>query len=79
MTLQEMMRLQGWLGPFTQTTTDAQLGQMLGNSMSVNVLQRLLCRLLPAAGLCPASLLLPDHWEAAAVAEAAAAAQAAEA
>ena len=32
----------------------------LGNSMSTNVLERLLARLLPAAGLTDA---LPDHWE----------------
>ena len=34
-----------------QVVSDVQLGRMIGNSMSVNVVERILCRLLPAAGL----------------------------
>jgi len=42
------------------TVSDQQWNMQLGNSMSTNVLERLLARLLPAAGLTDA---LPDHWE----------------
>jgi len=41
--------------------SDAQLGKQLGNTMSVNVLERLLVRLLPAAGLAAAAGLR-DRW-----------------
>ena len=37
--------------PVTQVVSDAQFGRMIGNSMSVNVLERLLAALLPVAGL----------------------------
>ena len=57
----EMMRLQG-MDPtkFRVVVSEAQLGKQLGNTMSVNVLERLLVRLLPAAGL--ASTGLRDRW-----------------
>ena len=48
------------LDAFNLNITGKQLGQMLGNSMSVNVIERILCRLLPAAKL---SLQLDDPWE----------------
>lgn len=48
-TLHEMMRLQGMeLAQFKQVVSDRQLGQLIGNSMSVNVLERLFAKLLPA-------------------------------
>jgi DNA (cytosine-5)-methyltransferase 1 len=52
LTKEEMMRLQG-MNPttFKVAVSDCQLGQQLGNTMSVNVLERLLVRLLPAAKL----------------------------
>jgi len=61
--LTEMMRLQG-MNPckFRQVVSDRQLGKQLGNTMSVNVLERLLVRLLPAAGLATAGGLR-DRWE----------------
>lgn len=66
MTKAEMMRLQGMdLGKFTQVVSDNALGRQIGNTMSVNVLERLFVRLLPAAGLCAASELI-DRWEVAA-------------
>ena len=42
-----------------QVVSDAQWHMQLGNSMSVNVVERLLSRLLPAVGLTGA---LPDRW-----------------
>jgi len=68
MTTGEMMRLQG-MNPdgFVQKVSDQQLGKQIGNAMSVNVLERIFVRLLPAAGLVPASKL-QDRWEAAALA-----------
>merc|ERR1719330_470785 len=57
-----MMRLQG-MNPegFVQKVSDAQLGKQIGNAMSVNVLERIFVRLLPAAGLYPARSLR-DRW-----------------
>jgi DNA (cytosine-5)-methyltransferase 1 len=63
MTVGEMLRLQGWDGPFDRVVSDRQLGQQLGNAMSVNVIERVLCNLLPAAGLWPSDLL-NDRWDA---------------
>ena len=61
LSLRERCRLQGE-NPDTVhvTVSDQQWNMQLGNSMSTNVLERLLARLLPAAGLTDA---LPDHWE----------------
>jgi len=58
----EMMRLQG-MDPtkFKVVVSDSRLGHQLGNTMSVNVLERLLCRALPAAGLARAGALR-DRW-----------------
>jgi len=57
----EMMRLQG-MDPtiFKVVVSERELGKQLGNTMSVNVLERLFARLLPAVGL---SRRLPDRWE----------------
>merc|ERR1719382_257269 len=59
----EMMRLQG-MDPksFKVVVSDAPLGKQLGNTMSVNVLERLLVRLLPAAGLARKGSLR-DRWQ----------------
>merc|ERR1719329_1989484 len=62
-----MMRLQGMKPEnFKVAVTETQWGCQVGNSMSVNVLERILVRLLPAAGLVPTSQKLVDRWEAAA-------------
>merc|ERR1740121_2080166 len=66
LTKAEMMRLQGIATPaegFVQRVSDPQLGKQIGNAMSVNVLERIFVRLLPAAGLWPARQL-QDRWEA---------------
>jgi len=41
--------------------TERQMGCMIGNAMSVNVLERLLVRLLPAVGLVSGTCLR-DRW-----------------
>jgi DNA (cytosine-5)-methyltransferase 1 len=63
LTKEEMMRLQG-MDPtqFTVAVTEHQLGRQLGNTMSVNVLERLLVRVLPAAKLAQHGALA-DRWK----------------
>lgn len=62
-TKDEMMRLQGMApSAFKICVSEAQLGRQLGNAMSVNVLERLLVKLLPAAGLAKQGSL-EDRWE----------------
>merc|ERR1719265_2766634 len=58
-----MMRLQG-MNPaeFNLAVTEGQLGRQLGNTMSVNVLERLLVRVLPAAKLAR-KRDVTDRWE----------------
>jgi DNA (cytosine-5)-methyltransferase 1 len=51
MNLQEALRLQGFDDSFENMVSERQLRMMLGNGMSLNVLERIFCRLLPAAGL----------------------------
>ena len=41
---------------------DRQLGAMVGNAMSLNILERVLVRLLPACGLAP-GISLTDRWQ----------------
>lgn len=66
LSLKEMFALHGMKGiTFRQVVSDSQQGKLLGNSMSLNVLERIFVRALPAAGLMPASKL-HDRWEAAA-------------
>merc|ERR1711972_355450 len=62
LTKAEMMRLQG-MNPteFTVAVSESQLGKQLGNTMSVNVLERLFVRLLPAARLVKHGELR-DRW-----------------
>eukprot|EP00927_Polykrikos_kofoidii_P051003 TRINITY_DN4481_c0_g1_i2.p1 TRINITY_DN4481_c0_g1~~TRINITY_DN4481_c0_g1_i2.p1 ORF type:complete len:462 (+),score=82.27 TRINITY_DN4481_c0_g1_i2:36-1388(+) len=63
-TVHEMMRLQGMVPKnFKQVITDLQLGAQIGNSMSVNVLERIFVRLLPCAGLVPKGTVLKDCWQ----------------
>ena len=52
------------MGPtnFTVAVSDAQLAQQIGNAMRVNVLERLLARILPAAGLVNNGMCF-DRWE----------------
>jgi len=62
----EMMRLQGMDEKgFVQVVSDRQLGKQVGNAMSQNILERIMVRLLPAAGLVPRSRALHDRWQAA--------------
>lgn len=64
LTKQEMMRLQGMVPEdFKVTVSEAQWGNQIGNSMSVNVLERILVRLLPKAGLVGARKRLVDRWQ----------------
>jgi DNA (cytosine-5)-methyltransferase 1 len=60
----EMARLQG-MDPtrFVVAVRPTMLGEQLGNTMSVNILERLFCRILPAAGLAKRGKPLPDRWE----------------
>ena len=51
MSLREMARLQGVPDDFPVTVSETEFRRQLGNMMSVNVLERILCSLLPAAGL----------------------------
>ena len=54
--IQERMRLMGFNPDRFQEPVPAGL---LGNSMAINVVERLLCRILPAVGLTGP---LPDRW-----------------
>merc|ERR1719197_464143 len=47
---------------FKLAVSQVQLGKQLGNTMSVNVLERIFVRLLPAAGLARKGSLA-DRWE----------------
>lgn len=67
MTKDEQMNLQGMASYkpfFRRVVSESQLGKQIGNAMSVNVLERLLVRLLPAAGLVSAAAgrRLQDRW-----------------
>mmetsp|Transcript_56204 Transcript_56204/g.174295 ORF Transcript_56204/g.174295 Transcript_56204/m.174295 type:complete len:372 (-) Transcript_56204:113-1228(-) len=63
LTKDEMLRLQG-MNPatFKKAVSDTQLGKQIGNAMSVNVLERLFVRALPAAGLAAHGSLV-DRWQ----------------
>ena len=62
MNKEEMFRLQG-MDPtkFKVTVSEKELGQQLGNAMSVNVIERVLVRALIAASLA-SSECLHDEW-----------------
>ena len=54
LTVEEMLVLQGMPADVRREgISNHQLGLMIGNTMSVNVLERLLARLLPGVGLLP--------------------------
>ena len=60
--IKEMLSLQGMSADLRREgISDRQLGLMIGNAMSVNVLERLLVRLLPGVGLVPSGSLY-DRW-----------------
>ena len=60
-----MLRCQGVERLFVQVVTDTQLGAQIGNAMGQNVLERIFCKLLPAAGLVGPDCPLVDRWVAA--------------
>ena len=62
-TLAELCWLQGLSLPSKIAVTDRQLGRMLGNAMSGNVMERLMRQLLVAIGY-PGAETLPDRWAA---------------
>lgn len=66
MTVDEMLRCQGMERCFKQVVSDRALGAQIGNAMSQNIIERLLIRLLPAAGLVSKEYPLHDRWAAAA-------------
>ena len=47
---------------FAMVVSESQLGKQLGNAMSVNVLERIFARALPAAGLVKPGVLI-DTWQ----------------
>ena len=57
----EQMRLQGIHPPFSVAVPPVEFGRLLGNSMSINILERILCSLLPAAGLWNAQHLVDRY------------------
>jgi len=66
MNVDEMLRCQGMQRSFKQVVSDRQLGAQIGNAMSQNIIERLLVKLLPAAGLVSQDQPLHDRWAAAA-------------
>jgi DNA (cytosine-5)-methyltransferase 1 len=63
MNVKEMLKCQGMeKKAFKQVVTDKQLGMQIGNAMSQNVLERILVKLLPAAGLVHQDTDLNDRW-----------------
>ena len=62
LTVEETLVLQGMPSDVRREgTSNRQIGLMTGNAMSVNVLERLLARLLPGVGLLPPGSLR-DRW-----------------
>ena len=62
MTKEEMFRLQGMdLTVFKNTIPETILGQLLGNAMSVNVIERVIFQALKATQLLPEGC--QDKWE----------------
>jgi DNA (cytosine-5)-methyltransferase 1 len=62
MNIDEMLRLQGMERCFKQVVSNRQLGIQIGNAMSQNVIERILIKLLPAAGLVQKGTVLKDRW-----------------
>ena len=69
MRVAEMLRLQGMPDNLRQVASDSELARMVGNSMSLNVLERLLVRLLPAVGLAAPGQLVDRFGQATAAVE----------
>jgi DNA (cytosine-5)-methyltransferase 1 len=65
MNLDEMLRCQGMERCFKQVVSDRKLGGQIGNAMSQNVIERLLIKVLPAAGLVHPERRLVDRGHAA--------------
>ena len=63
LTLHELLRLQGFRPSRVLPTTviERHMREMVGNSMAINVLERILVHLLPAAGLVTEEL--HDRWK----------------
>ena len=62
LSIEEMLALQGMPADVRREgISNRQLGLMIGNAMSVNVLERILVRLLPGVGLLP-PVGLHDRW-----------------
>lgn len=61
LSMKEMMRLQGVDDSLQVVVSEAQFRRLLGNSMSINVLERIMCTLLPAAGLWPQDALVDRY------------------
>lgn len=64
--IKQLMKLQGYDNhpkgkPYKVNISDRRMGHILGNAMSVNVLERVLVRALHAAGL--TRKRLPDRWQ----------------
>ena len=65
MNVDEQLRCQGMEARskrFKQVISDRQLCSQIGNAMSQNVVERLLVKLLPAAGLVSTRRRLVDRW-----------------
>ena len=60
-TMKEMMRLQGVDTDLPVVVPEIHFRRLLGNAMSVNVLERILCALLPASGLWPQEALVDRY------------------
>eukprot|EP00931_Biecheleriopsis_adriatica_P081452 TRINITY_DN5477_c0_g1_i1.p1 TRINITY_DN5477_c0_g1~~TRINITY_DN5477_c0_g1_i1.p1 ORF type:complete len:404 (+),score=70.21 TRINITY_DN5477_c0_g1_i1:86-1213(+) len=63
MNLDEMLRCQGMERSFKQVVSNSQLGAQIGNAMSQNVIERLMLKVLPAAGLVSYRRRLVDRWQ----------------
>ncbi len=66
MRLREITRLHGLDSDNIPPVPEAQLRLQMGSMMSISVLERILCKVLPAAGLWNGSPLLDRHLLAAA-------------
>ena len=55
------MRLQGVDDSLLVVIPEIHFRRLLGNSMSINVLERIMCTLLPAAGLWPQGALIDRY------------------
>ena len=61
LSMKEVMRLQGVDDSLQVVVSEIHFRRLLGNSMSINVLERIMCSLLPAAGLWPQDALIDRY------------------